>query len=127
MDKFNEDLPVSIEGEVLSAMEAAQSLLDVKPAEFGALHADGQPIGQHNLDLLLDVEMPVSVEVGRTRMTLKEILHLVPGSVLSLDKRAEDPVDMRVNGKLVARGEVVLVDDDYGIRVTQIVGQGEDD
>jgi flagellar motor switch protein FliN len=67
--------------------------------------------GKANLDLLLDVEIPISVEVGRTQMSLDEVLRLVPGSVIALDKKAEEPVDLRVNGKLVARGEVVLVDD----------------
>ena len=77
--------------------------------------------GNRNLNLLLDVGIPVSAEVGRTQMTLDEILSLAPGSIVPLDKRAEEPVDLRVNGKLVARGEVVLVDDVYGLRVTQIL------
>ena len=74
--------------------------------------------------MLLDVQIPVSVEVGRTEMSLDAILDLVPGSVVTLDKKAEEPVDLRVNGKLVARGEVVLVEDVYGIRITQIVEDG---
>ena len=73
-----------------------------------------------NLDLLLDVQVPVSVEVGSARMPISEVLELVPGSVVRLDKKAEDPVDLRVNGRLIARGEVVMVDDDYGLRITQI-------
>jgi flagellar motor switch protein FliN/FliY len=93
----------------------------VQPVEFGQL-APGQRVeGQRNLDLLLDVEIPVSVEVGRAQMSLEEVLKLVPGSVVALDKKAEEPVDLRVNGRLVARGEVVLVDDTYGLRITQIV------
>jgi flagellar motor switch protein FliN len=93
----------------------------VRPVAFGQLGAGTMGDGSRNLDLLLDVEIPVSVEVGRTRMSLDEVLKLVPGSVIALDKRAEEAVDLRVNGKLVARGEVVLVDDTYGLRITQVV------
>ncbi len=92
----------------------------VQPVAFGQL-GPGVKGDTRNLDLLLDVEIPISVEVGRARMSLEEVLKLVPGSVVALDKKAEEPVDLRVNGKLVARGEVVLVDDTYGLRITQIV------
>ena len=78
-----------------------------------------------NLGLLLDVEVPVSVEVGATRMSLRDVLALVSGSVVRLDKRADEPVDLRVNGKLVARGEVVMIDDCYGLRITKIVDPRE--
>ena len=77
-----------------------------------------------SLDLLLDVGLPISVEVGRAQTSLDAILNLVPGSALTLDKKAEDPVGLRVNGKFVAHGEVLLVDDVYGIRMTQIVVGG---
>jgi flagellar motor switch protein FliN/FliY len=93
----------------------------VQPVAFGQLGPGVKADGARNLDLLLDVEIPIAVEVGRTRMPLEEVLRLVPGSVIALDKKAEEPVDLRVNGKLVARGEVVLVDDCYGLRITQIV------
>jgi flagellar motor switch protein FliN/FliY len=93
----------------------------VQPVSFGPLSSGNREPGRQNLDLLLDVNIPVSVEVGRTQMSLDEILDLVPGSVVTLDKKAEEPVDLRVNGKLVARGEVVLVDDVYGVRITQIL------
>lgn len=93
----------------------------VQPVAFGQLGPGTKGDAARNLDLLLDVEIPISVEVGRTRMSLDEVLRLVPGSVIALDKKAEEPVDLRVNGKLVARGEVVLVDDCYGLRITQIV------
>lgn len=93
----------------------------VQPVAFGQLPAGQKADTARNLDLLLDVEIPVAVEVGRARMSLDEILRLVPGSVIALDKKSEEPVDLRVNGKLVARGEVVLVDDSYGLRITQVV------
>lgn len=93
----------------------------VQPVAFGQLGPGAKAEAARNLDLLLDVEIPISVEVGRAQMSLDEVLRLVPGSVISLDKKAEEPVDLRVNGKLVARGEVVLVDDSYGLRITQVV------
>jgi flagellar motor switch protein FliN/FliY len=93
----------------------------VQPVAFGQLAPGARAEVGRNLDLLLDVEIPISVEVGRAQMSLDEVLRLVPGSVVALDKKAEEPVDLRVNGKLVARGEVVLVDDTYGLRITQIV------
>lgn len=94
----------------------------VQPVAFGPLTTPGATAGAGgNLDLLMDVEVPVAVEVGRASITLDQVVKLVPGSIVPLDKRAEEPVDLRVNGKLVARGEVVLVDDVYGLRITQIV------
>ena len=94
----------------------------VSPVEFGPLDPEKVEAPEaQNLDLLMDVSIPVSVEVGKAEMTLADILNLVPGSVVPLDKKSEEPVDLRVNGKLVARGEVVLVDDTYGLRVTQIL------
>lgn len=93
----------------------------VQPVTFGQLGPGVKAESARNLDLLLDVEIPISVEVGRAQMSLDDVLRLVPGSVISLDKKAEEPVDLRVNGKLVARGEVVLVDDSYGLRITQVV------
>jgi flagellar motor switch protein FliN len=93
----------------------------VQPVAFGQLGPGQKNDTARNLDLLLDVEIPVAVEVGRARLNLEEILRLVPGSVIALDKKSEEPVDLRVNGKLVARGEVVLVDDSYGLRITQVV------
>jgi len=109
-----------------NAADVAQAGADlaaaaVQPVSFGQLGAGVKGGENKNLDLLLDVEIPISVEVGRTQMSLEEVLKLVPGSVIALDKKAEEPVDLRVNGKLVARGEVVLVDDAYGLRITQIV------
>ena len=126
MSEENHDDPItdedlrSFSGVADAAAELAAAT--VQPVQFGPLHGGGGGDGgRQNLDLLLDVTIPVSVEVGRTQMSLDNILDLVPGSVVTLDKKAEEPVDLRVNGTLVARGEVVLIDDVYGIRITQIV------
>ena len=74
-----------------------------------------------NIDLLMDVSLRVSVELGRTRMQLAQILELQHGSVIELDRLAGDPVDIFVNDCIVARGEVVIVDDKFGVRITEMI------
>ena len=76
------------------------------------------------LDMLHDVEMEVSAELGRTRMSVRELLSLNPGAVVELDRAAGSPADLLVNGRLIARGEVVVVDENFGIRITEIVAPG---
>jgi len=83
----------------------------------------GVPKNGHanNIDLLMDVSMRVTVELGRTRMQLSQILELQHGSVVELDRLAGDPVDVFVNDVMVARGEVVVVDDKFGVRITEMI------
>ena len=80
---------------------------------------------QGSIDLLFDVQLHLSVELGRTSIPVREILQLGPGSIVELDKLAGEPVDILVNGKLIARGEVVVVDENFGVRVTEIASQTE--
>ncbi|HVP63099.1 MAG TPA: flagellar motor switch protein FliN [Myxococcaceae bacterium] len=77
------------------------------------------------LDLLLDVPLDLSIELGRTRMTIQELLALGPGSVIELDKVAGEALDILVNDRLVARGEAVVVNDKFGVRITEIVSPSE--
>jgi flagellar motor switch protein FliN len=79
-----------------------------------ALNAGGMKV-------LYDVEMTLTAEIGRTRLLLREVLNLTPGAVLELDRNAGSPADILVNGRLIARGEVVVLDEDYAVRVTEIV------
>lgn len=80
------------------------------------------PVAQRRgLELLHGVDMEVTVELGRTRMTVRDLLSLAPGAVLELDRAAGSPADLLVNGRLIARGEVVVVDENFGLRVTEIV------
>ncbi|GAB3230727.1 hypothetical protein GCM10027586_14580 [Kineococcus gypseus] len=79
---------------------------------------------RRTMDLLRDVQMDVTVELGRTSMTVQDLLALTPGSVVELDRAAGSPADVLVNGQLIARGEVVVVDEDYAIRITEIVTPG---
>ena len=77
------------------------------------------------LDLLLDVPLDLTVELGRTKLTIENVLSLQSGSVIELDKIAGDPLDILLNGRLVARGEAVVVGEKFGIRVTSIVSPSE--
>jgi len=76
---------------------------------------------QASLDMLMDVPLKISVELGRTRMSLRQTLELVQGSVIELDRLAGDPVDVFVNERLLAKGEVVVVDDKFAVRITELI------
>ena len=79
---------------------------------------------EDELQRLHDVPVELAVEIGRTRMTIGETLALAPGSIVSLNRLAGEPVDLLVNGRPIARGEVVVVDEEFGLRVTEIVTVG---
>jgi len=81
----------------------------------------GAPVVRGGLELLHDVEMEVTAELGRTRMSVRDLLAMAPGAVIELDRVAGGPTDLLVNGRLIARGEVVVIDENFGIRVTEIV------
>ena len=99
----------------------------VQPVQFTSLDA-GDPKkegGVNKLELIYDVGLQLTVELGRTEKTLKEILEIGPGSIVGLDKLAGEPLDILVNGKLLARGEVIVIDENYGVRIKGIVNAGE--
>lgn len=89
---------------------------------FQPLAASSSGVDPRRLHLLRDVVMGLSVELGRTRMTVRELLSLTPGTIVQLDRAAGSPVDLLVNGTLLARGEVVVVDEEFAVRVSEIVG-----
>ncbi len=76
---------------------------------------------RENIDIVMDVPLEVTVELGRTRKKIKEILEFTPGTIVELDKLAGEPIDILVNGKFVAKGEVVVIDENFGIRITDII------
>lgn len=97
---------------------------NVAPADYPDL-GPGAPSGQRaDTALLADVNLEVTVELGRVRMRVRDLLQLAEGSVLELDRAAGAPVDVLVNGSVVARGDVVVVDDELGVRITELVGNG---
>ena len=83
---------------------------------------DGPMAASEDLGRLTDVMVELTVEVGRTRMSLGETLALGPGSVVTLERLADKPVDLLVNGRPIARGEVVVIDEQFGLRITEVVG-----
>jgi flagellar motor switch protein FliN/FliY len=97
--------------------------VEVTPLQFSDLDAsDDFDHEQVNLDLVMDIDLSVVVEIGRIKKLVKEIVALRAGSIIELEKQAGEPVDIMVNGKLIARGDVVIIDDNFGVRVTEIVG-----
>ena len=107
-----------------AAMAMDQNVL-VQPAQFAPLKQTVLNVGDSNIGMIMDVPLQVTVELGRTRKLIREILELAPGSVLELDKLAGEPVDILVNGKIVAKGEVVVIDENFGVRITGIVSMQE--
>ena len=83
------------------------------------------PSGQNDISMVLDIPVTLSVELGRTKVPIKYILQLAQGSIVELDALAGEPMDVLVNGYLIAQGEVVVVDDKYGIRITEIITPSE--
>ncbi|SDC86493.1 flagellar motor switch protein FliN/FliY [Paenibacillus sp. UNCCL117] len=98
--------------------------VNVQPAQFSNFSPSQlSPAEDTNLNLLLDIPLKVTVELGRTHKVIKDILELSQGSIIELDKLAGEPVDILVNNKLIAKGEVVVIDENFGVRVTDIVNQ----
>lgn len=93
----------------------------VRPAQFTSFASQSEGAAMANIDLILDVQLRVTVELGRKLMSVRDILALGPGSVVELDKVAGEPVDVLVNDRLIATGEVVVADDNFGVRITDIV------
>ncbi len=126
----------------MSADPAAAAASATAPAGGGAAAAGGAPAGAppvpaapaasggerqavHSLDFILDIPLKVTVELGRTRLAIREILQLAQGSVVELSKFAGEPLEVLVNDKLVARGEVVVVNEKFGIRLTDVISPVE--
>lgn len=99
-----------------------QQPVNVQPAQFQPFIGDFDPITQkENIDLIMDVPLEVTVELGRTSKSIQEILDFAPGTIIELNKIAGEPIDILVNGKYVAKGEVVVIEESFGIRITEIV------
>lgn len=96
--------------------------VNIQPAQFQGFAGAGRGIqGQENIGLIMDVPLEVTVELGRTTKSISEILNFAPGTIIELERIAGEPIDVLVNGKFVARGEVVVIEESFGIRVTEII------
>ncbi len=103
-------------------MASAAQPADIFPS-FGGVGAAGGMMGE--LDMILDIPVQITVELGRTKITIKNLLQLAHGSVVELEAMAGEPMDVLVNGTLIAQGEVVVVNDKFGIRLTDIITPSE--
>lgn len=104
---------------------SVQPQVSVQQANFQSLEEVAVNHTPHNIDLILDVPLEISVVLGRTKKSIKDVLNLGTGSLIELDKLAEEPVEILVNGKKVAYGEVVVVDENFGVRIVNIVSSEE--
>ena len=96
-----------------------------KKAAMSELRDDSTPSNEVNLDVVLDIPVSISMEIGRTKISIRNLLQLNQGSVVELDRLAGEPMDVLVNGTLIARGEVVVVNEKFGIRLTDIISPAE--
>ncbi|KGM57349.1 flagellar motor switch protein FliN [Lysobacter arseniciresistens ZS79] len=108
----------------MNASDSAQ-LADPARASFESLTADATAGADLNLDVILDVSVALSLEVGRARIPIRNLLQLNQGSVVELERAAGEPLDVFVNGTLIAQGEVVVVNDRFGVRLTDVVSPAE--
>ena len=120
----SDDGLTAVIGLALTQLPAALTSPPAGPQSIGAAGGFGRAAGSSRswgIEMLRDVEMEVTCELGRTRMTVRQLLALAPGDVVELDRLAGSPADLLVNGTLLARGEVVVVDESFGLRITEIV------
>ena len=105
--------------------KAPSSGITVQQVQFAPLEENQTSSEISNISLLLDVPLQFTVELGRTQRTIKDVLELGPGAIVELDKMAGETVDIYVNGKSIAKGEVVVIDENYGVRITEILSSTE--
>ena len=109
------------------AVQEQASGQDYEPTEFDDTghESDAPRAGDTNLEVILDIPVTLSMEIGRTRVSIQDLLQLAKGSVVELDRMAGEPLDVLVNGTLVARGEVVVVNDKFGVRLNDVISPAD--
>lgn len=123
-----EEEPSYKQEETISTPKSEEDIpVTVQPVQFASFDEEENVHGKENrnLDLLMNVNLLMSVELGRTELPFKKVLELTRGSIISLDKLAGEPVELFANGKLVAFGEVVVIEDNFGLRITSIAAPEE--
>ena len=108
-------------------VNSAEITVTVQPVQFASFEDLDQVAGpqNQNLNILLDVKLQLTVELGRTELPIKKVLELTKGSIVTLNKAAGEPVELYANGKLIAYGEVVVIEDNFGLRITSITDPEE--
>ena len=125
-DPENQDEGADSEQEESTTDSAAAEEQGFEPEELAAQPAaSATPPADVNLDLVLEVPVTVSLQVGSTDIAIRELVGLVEGSVVALERESTEPMDVIVNGKLIAHGEIVLVDENFGVRLTDVVSPAE--
>ena len=124
-DVFAEESAVQFEPQQAQSeipVENTDSTVTVQPVQFASFEDLDQVQGpqNQNLNILLDVKLQLTVELGRTELPIKKVLELTKGSIVTLNKAAGEPVELYANGKLIAYGEVVVIEDNFGLRITHI-------
>ena len=124
LESFEKEEPISEEIEQLNdvAQTETDATVTVQPVQFASFEDLDQVQGpqNQNLNILLDVKLQLTVELGRTELPIKKVLELTKGSIVTLNKAAGEPVELYANGKLIAFGEVVVIEDNFGLRITHI-------
>jgi len=105
--------------------EAEGKQQEANPAPVAQLDDDGKPGKDVDLDMVMDIPVTISMEIGRTKISIRNLLQLSQGSVVELDRLAGEPMDVLVNDTLIAHGEVVVVNDKFGIRLTDVISAAE--
>ncbi|AHG22058.1 flagellar motor switch protein FliN [Chania multitudinisentens RB-25] len=111
--------------DAFNEQQASEASAATTEGVFNALETQEATGNMQDIDLILDIPVKLTVELGRTKMTIKELLRLSQGSVVSLDGLAGEPLDILINGYLIAQGEVVVVADKFGVRITDIITPSE--
>lgn len=125
--KKTSDDSISADDLWAEAMSEQASTESASPTESVFKSLDSKDVGGslQDIDLIMDIPVKLTVELGRTKMTIKELLRLTQGSVVALEGLAGEPLDILINGYLIAQGEVVVVNDKYGVRITDIITPSE--
>src|SRR5690625_1776168 len=123
VDEFEQE-STALNEKVISSTGTTTANNNVKKASFSSFkNVSLTKQNERNLEMLLDIQLQVAVQLGKTKKTVKEILDLTQGSVVELDKLAGEPVDVLVNNKMIAKGEVVVIDENFGVRITDVISQ----
>lgn len=122
-----EDIPPSVELGSASVEQNGDEPVTIQSIKFASFEDLNQTQGEtnKNLDILMDIKLQLTVELGRTELPIKKVLELTRGSIIELEKVAGEPVELYANGKLIANGEVVVIEDNFGLRITSITDPDE--
>lgn len=127
-DEVDQDAMSDDWAAALAEQDDTEAGADVQATELDELSDDGRsitPADDSNMDMILDIPVTIAMEIGRTKISIRNLLQLNQGSVVELDRLAGEPMDVLVNGTLVAHGEVVVVNEKFGIRLTDVVSPAE--